>query len=36
MATYDLEERTWEFARDCRLMVGSLKPITSNFEDGKQ
>jgi len=36
MAAYDLEERTWKFAKDCRFLVGGLKPITSNFEDGKQ
>ena len=34
--TYNLEERTYEFARDCRFLVRSLANSTSNFEDGKQ
>lgn len=33
---YDLEERTYEFARDCRLMVKQLKMDVSNIEDCKQ
>ena len=34
--TYDLEERTFEFARDVRLFVKTLPKTTANFEDGKQ
>ncbi len=34
--TYNLEVRTYEFARDCRFLVKELKNNTSNFEDGKQ
>lgn len=33
---YDLEERTFEFAKDCRFLVKDLKPTISNIEDGKQ
>ncbi len=34
---YDLEERTREFARDCRGFVKQLqRNKTINFEDGKQ
>lgn len=33
---YDLEERTFIFARDCRLMVRKLDKTISNIEDGKQ
>lgn len=33
---YDLEERTFIFARDCRLMVKKLDKTISNIEDGKQ
>ncbi|WP_371003988.1 four helix bundle protein [Muriicola sp. E247] len=33
---YDLEERTYLFARDCRLFVKSLPNTLSNIEDGKQ
>lgn len=36
MAVYDLEERTFIFALDCRLCVQSLKKTISNIEDGKQ
>jgi four helix bundle protein len=36
MAVYDLEERTFIFARDCRLCVQSLKKTISNIEDGRQ
>lgn len=36
MAVYDLEERTFIFARDCRFCVQSLKKTLSNIEDGKQ
>ncbi len=34
--TYDLEERTFEFASNCRVLVRSLKSSISNVEDGKQ
>ncbi|WP_034057128.1 four helix bundle protein [Lacinutrix jangbogonensis] len=33
---YNLEQRTYEFARDCRFLVRSLHNTTSNIEDGKQ
>lgn len=33
---YDLEERTLEFAKRCRLFVKSLPKTTGNIEDGKQ
>ena len=33
---YDLEERTYRFARDCRLLVKGLPKTLSNIEDGKQ
>jgi four helix bundle protein len=33
---YDLEERTYLFARDCRLKVRELIRTISNIEDGKQ
>lgn len=33
---YDLEERTFLFARDCRVFVRSLKTTIPNIEDGKQ
>ncbi|MBT8285707.1 MAG: four helix bundle protein [Flavobacteriaceae bacterium] len=33
---YDLEERTYLFARDCRFFVKSLRNTLSNIEDGKQ
>lgn len=33
---YDLEERTFEFARDVRLFVKTLFKTVANFEDGKQ
>jgi four helix bundle protein len=33
---YDLEERTFIFAKDCRTVVNSLKSLISNIEDGKQ
>jgi four helix bundle protein len=32
---YDLEERTYLFARDCRKMIKSLKSTISNIEDGR-
>nr|WP_044399277.1 four helix bundle protein [Lacinutrix sp. Hel_I_90] len=34
--TYNLERRTFEFARDCRFLVKELKNTISNIEDGKQ
>ncbi len=34
--TYDLEERTYEFARDVRLFVKTLSSTISNTEDAKQ
>ncbi|TDE45498.1 four helix bundle protein [Flavobacterium rhamnosiphilum] len=33
---YDLEERTFLFAKDCRIYIRTLSKITSNIEDGKQ
>ena len=33
---YDLEERTFQFARDVRLFVKALPYSISNVEDGKQ
>lgn len=33
---FDLEERTYLFARDCRLFVKKLPKTISNMEDGKQ
>lgn len=33
---YDLEERTFQFASNCRVMVKSLKSTMANIEDGKQ
>lgn len=33
---YDLEERTFEFARDIRVFVKTLPQTTANFEDAKQ
>ena len=34
--TFSLEDRTYEFARDCRFLVKDLKKTISNIEDGKQ
>ena len=34
--TYSLEERTFEFARDCRLFVLKLNKTISNIADAKQ
>lgn len=34
--TFNLEERTYEFARDVRFLVKDLKRTISNIEDGKQ
>ena len=33
---FDLEERTFLFARDCRLYIQKLPKTTSNIEDWKQ
>ncbi|GAA4077486.1 four helix bundle protein [Flavobacterium cheonanense] len=33
---FDLEERTYLFARDCRLYIEKLPKTISNIEDGKQ
>lgn len=36
MKTYDLEERSFEFARDCRMLVSKLPKSIANIEDSKQ
>ena len=33
---YDLEERTFQFAKDVRLFVKTIPKTTANIEDGKQ
>jgi len=33
---FDLEERTFLFAKECRLYIRLLSKTTSNIEDGKQ
>ena len=33
---YDLEDRTYLFAKECRLYVQKLPKTISNIEDGKQ
>jgi len=33
---YNLEERTFLFAKECRLYIRTLPKNTSNIEDGKQ
>ena len=33
---YNLEERTYRFARDCRLLIKLLPGTLNNLEDGKQ
>lgn len=33
---YDLEERTYQFASDCRELVSIIPKTISNIEDGKQ
>lgn len=33
---YDLEERTFKFAKKCRSFVSRLPKTTGNIEDGKQ
>ncbi len=34
--TYDLEERTFEFAKRCRAFVKELPKTIANIEDGRQ
>ena len=36
MKPYDPEERTFEFAKDCRILVSRLPKSIPNYEDGKQ
>lgn len=36
MRPYDLEQRSFEFAKECRLLIRKLPRNLSNFEDGKQ
>lgn len=36
MKPYNLEERTFLFAKECRIYIRSLQKNTSNIEDGKQ
>lgn len=33
---YDLEERSFQFAKDCRILIKSLSPNITNKEDSKQ
>ncbi len=33
---YDLEERTFEFAKNIRILIKKIPKIVSNIEDGKQ
>jgi four helix bundle protein len=33
---YDLEERTFQYARDVRLFIKTLPKTVANIEDGKQ
>ncbi|MEO5787770.1 MAG: four helix bundle protein [Gelidibacter sp.] len=33
---YDLEERTYLFAKNCRLLIASLSKTISNLQDGRQ
>ena len=33
---YDLEERTFQFAKEVRLFIKTLKPTIANVEDSKQ
>ena len=33
---YDLEKRTYLFAKNCRITIHALKRTISNIEDGKQ
>ena len=34
--TYDLEERTFQFAKEVRLFIKTLEKNVANFEDAKQ
>ena len=34
--TYDLEERTFQFAKEVRLFVKTLEKTIANYEDAKQ
>lgn len=36
MKPYNLEERTFEFARDCRILISKLPKIIAVVEDGRQ
>lgn len=36
MKPYDLEERTFIFAKDCRILISKLPKTIVNIEDGKQ
>ena len=36
MKPYNLEDRTFEFARDCRFLILKLQKTIANIEDGKQ
>ena len=36
MKTFNLEDRTFEFARDCRFLISNIKKNIANIEDGKQ
>jgi len=33
---YDLEERTFKFAQDCRIFVNNLPKTQANLSDGSQ
>ncbi len=35
-SAYDLEERTFQFAKNVRLLIKKLPRTTGNLEDGKQ
>jgi len=34
--TYDLEERTFQFAKEVRIFIKTLDKTIANIEDGKQ
>lgn len=36
MKPYNLEDRTYIFARDCRILIQKFNKSISNIEDGKQ
>ncbi len=36
MKPYDLEDGTFEFARDCRNLISKLPKSIANIEDGRQ